>query len=323
MTTHLIPTADKALQATPGVSQATGRANPARSHSATNTPKSKTKANPHSIEANHPKGSAKPSLSAPSPASDPTRPPILTQQIPAFSPLYQQIKALILQSLRAGEWRPGEPIPSESELAARYQVSQGTVRKAIDELSMDNLLIRKQGIGTFVATHHEEQVQYRFLKLVPNERVHLSKPNVPPTRHILWCKSAKASAEVAQNLGLSKGEAVIHIRRILSFDSKATILEDLFLPQHPFQGLNADELRLYPGPTYGLFETRFGVRMVRAQEKIRAISASAKDAELLQVPIGAALLSVQRVSYTYQDIPMELRKAVYCTDRHHYQNELN
>jgi len=95
------------------------------------------------------------------------------------------------------------------------------------------------------------------------------------------------------------------------------------LPQNPFQGLNADELRLYPGPTYGLFETRFGVRMVRAQEKIRAVSANDKVAELLQVPVGTALLSVQRVSYTYQDIPMELRKVVYCTDRHHYQNELN
>ena len=191
MTTHLIHTADKALQATPGVSQATGRANPALSHSATNNLKSKTKASPTSIHTDHPKGSAKSSLNAQAPSLDPTRPANPTQQIPAFSPLYQQIKALILQSLRAGEWRPGEPIPSESDLAARYQVSQGTVRKAIDELSMENLLIRKQGIGTFVATHHEEQVQYRFLKLVPNERVHLSKPNVPPTRHILWCKSAK------------------------------------------------------------------------------------------------------------------------------------
>ena len=82
---------------------------------------------------------------------------------PAFSPLYQQIKALVLQSLQSGEWKPGEPIPSEFELAARYKVSQGTVRKAIDELAQDNLLVRRQGKGTFVATHAEQQVQYRFL----------------------------------------------------------------------------------------------------------------------------------------------------------------
>jgi len=78
---------------------------------------------------------------------------------PAFSPLYQQIKGLILQSLQASEWKPGESIPSEMELASRYRVSQGTVRKAIDELASGHLLIRKQGKGTFVATHAEHQVQ--------------------------------------------------------------------------------------------------------------------------------------------------------------------
>src|SRR5688500_18338794 len=88
---------------------------------------------------------------------------------PAFSPLYQQIKGLILQSLQAGEWKPGEAIPSEMELAARFRVSQGTVRKAIDELAAENLVVRRQGKGTFVATHAEQHVQYRFLKLVPDE----------------------------------------------------------------------------------------------------------------------------------------------------------
>src|SRR5512132_1469077 len=87
---------------------------------------------------------------------------------PAFSPLYQQIKGLILQSLQAGEWKPGEAIPSEMELAARFRVSQGTVRKAIDELAAENLVVRRQGKGTFVSTHAEQHVRYRFLKLVPD-----------------------------------------------------------------------------------------------------------------------------------------------------------
>src|SRR6218665_2053270 len=88
---------------------------------------------------------------------------------PAFSPLYQQIKTLITRSLQAGEWRPGEAIPSEVELAARYKVSQGTVRKAIDALADDNLVVRRQGKGTFVATHAEEKIQYRFLRLTPDD----------------------------------------------------------------------------------------------------------------------------------------------------------
>src|SRR5574339_1001217 len=87
---------------------------------------------------------------------------------PAFSPLYRQIKALLTGSLQAGEWKPGEAIPSEMELAARFRVSQGTVRKAIDELAAENLVVRRQGKGTFVATHAEQQVRYRFLRLVPD-----------------------------------------------------------------------------------------------------------------------------------------------------------
>src|SRR5690606_6419334 len=89
--------------------------------------------------------------------------PVRAQGSAAFSPLYQQIKGLLLQSLDRGEWKPGEAIPSEHELAARYQVSQGTVRKAIDELAADNLLLRRQGKGTFVATHHEAKVRFRSL----------------------------------------------------------------------------------------------------------------------------------------------------------------
>src|SRR6476659_109099 len=88
---------------------------------------------------------------------------------PAYSPLYQQIKGLLTRSLQAGEWKPGEAIPAETDLAARYRVSQGTVRKAIDELATDNLLVRRQGKGTFVATHAEEKIQYRFLRLTPDD----------------------------------------------------------------------------------------------------------------------------------------------------------
>src|SRR3954468_14315041 len=114
---------------------------------------------------------------------------------PAFSPLYQQIKALILQSLQGGEWKPGESIPSEMDLAARFRVSQGTVRKAIDELAAENLVVRRQGKGTFVATHAEQQVRYRFLKLVPDNG---SREPERAERSVLECRRVRASAEVAR-----------------------------------------------------------------------------------------------------------------------------
>jgi GntR family transcriptional regulator len=239
----------------------------------------------------------------------------------AFSPLYQQIKGLILQSLQAGEWKPGESIPSEMELAARYRVSQGTVRKAIDELASGHLLIRKQGKGTFVATHAEHQVQYRFLKLVPDQGD--LNTEGPAQREIVDCKRLRASAEIARALALRSGDTVLQVRRVLSFSNVPTILEDLWLPGTPFKGLTAERLADYHGPMYALFETEFGVRMVRAEEKIRAVLPDKAQRELLQLPPNAPLLSVERIAYTYNNTPMELRRGFYRTDTHHYHNDLN
>ena len=240
---------------------------------------------------------------------------------PAFSPLYQQIKGLILQSLQAGEWKPGESIPSEIDLATRFKVSQGTVRKAIDELAADHLLIRRQGKGTFVATHAEHHVQYRFLKLLPDNGDPNSKG--PAQREIIDCKRLRASAEVARSLALRSGDAVLQVRRVLSFAGTPTILEDLWLPGGPFKGLTSDHLKEYHGPMYALFETRFGVRMVRAEEKIRAVLPDEHQCRLLQVTPGTPLLSVERVSFTYNDSPMELRRGLYRTDSHYYHNQLS
>ena len=240
---------------------------------------------------------------------------------PAFSPLYQQIKDLILQSLQAGEWKPGEAIPSEMELAARFRVSQGTVRKAIDELAAGNLVTRRQGKGTFVATHAEHQVQYRFLKLMPDSGDRDAEG--PAQRTVLECRRVRASADVARALALRSGDAVIQVRRVLSFGGVPAILEDLWLPGNAFKGLSADQVAAYPGPTYAMFEIEFGVRMVRAEEKIRAVAPDPQQAALLQVAPQTPLLSVERIAYTYNDVPMELRRGLYRTDTHHYRNDLS
>ncbi|MBS0315933.1 MAG: GntR family transcriptional regulator [Proteobacteria bacterium] len=263
----------------------------------------------------------------PPPSNDPELPVeapgsgALAASGPAFSPLYQQIKGLILQSLQAREWKPGSAIPSEMDLAARYRVSQGTVRKAIDELAADNLVVRRQGKGTFVATHAEQHVQYRFLKLTPDNGDRASEG--PAERRIVDCRRQRAGADVARALGLRAGDAVLQVRRVLAFVGVPTILEDLWLPAGPFKGLTAERLAEYHGTMYALFEVEFGVRMVRAEERIRAVAADAAQGALLGVTAGTPLLSVERIAHTYNDVPMELRRGLYRTDTHHYRNELS
>nr|WP_315491837.1 GntR family transcriptional regulator [uncultured Rhodoferax sp.] len=262
-----------------------------------------------------------PSYNATSVETEGGAPASPAQTTPAFSPLYQQIKVLILQSLQAGEWKPSAAIPSEIELAGRFKVSQGTVRKAIDELASENLLVRRQGKGTFVATHAERQIQYRFLKLIPDNGDPGSEG--PAQRHIVDCKRARASVEVARALSIRTGDAVLQVRRVLAFASVPTILEDLWLPAAPFKGLTAERLRDYDGPMYALFETEFDVRMVRAEEKIRAVLPDSEQCELLKIDTQTPLLSVERIAYTYNDAPMELRRGLYLTNKHYYRNALN
>ena len=236
----------------------------------------------------------------------------------AFSPLYRQIKALLTRSLQGGEWRPGEVIPSEFELAARFGVSQGTVRKAIDALADENLLVRRQGKGTFVATHGAATTRFRFLRLTPDA----GQPG-EVERHFIDCRRLRAPAEVARVLALKAGDAVVQLRRLLSFRGQPVVLDDIWLPGQPFKGLTAERLADYQGPMYGLFESEFGVRMIRADEKLRAAAADAESAALLKVAVGAPLLSVERLAYTYGEQPVELRRGLYDTQAHYYRNELS
>ena len=237
---------------------------------------------------------------------------------PTFSPLYRQIKALILQSLQRAEWRPGEAIPSELELAAYYKVSQGTVRKAIDELSAEHLLLRRQGKGTFVATHSEARAQFRFLRLMP-----LEGEQEYPSSRLLECRRARAGAEIARELQMKAGDSLVFLRRVLIFKGEPTVIDEISLPGSIFKGLSAAKFNEYKGSMYNLFETEFGTRMLRAEERISALAADAETGKLLGVSVGTPLLCVDRVSYTYGDKPVEVRRGLYRTDRHYYKNVLS
>ena len=197
----------------------------------------------------------------------------MADRTPSFQPLYLQIKALLEKSLDAGEWRPGEAIPSETELARRFGVSQGTVRKAIDALAADNLVVRRQGKGTFVATHTEEKSSmFRFLRIRRNDGV-----DEYPGSRLLDVRRGKASAEAARLLDLKPGDPVIVLRRVLEYSGEPVVLDEITLPAALFKGLTKARVDAYHGSMYSFFETQFGVRMLKAQEKLRAIAADAGE----------------------------------------------
>ena len=235
---------------------------------------------------------------------------------PTFSPLYRQIKQLIMGNLESGEWGPGDAIRSESELAGRFGVSQGTVRKAIDEMAAENLLVRQQGKGTFVATHKDPGSAFRFLRLVPNDGVPQVSQSIP-----LECWRATAGPDVARTLALEPGAPITILRRLLKLGDEPVVFDEIYLSSELFPDLSLEVVRAGDS-LYGLFESRYGVCMVRADERLRAVAADRVSAELLQVAEGSPLLVVERVTFTYGRKPVEWRRGFYSTRNHHYRNEL-
>jgi GntR family transcriptional regulator len=236
---------------------------------------------------------------------------------PSFRPLYEQIRVLLTQSLVAGEWKPGEAIPSEMELAARFRVSQGTVRKAIDELAGDHILIRRQGKGTFVASHSEPTYQYRFLRVMPDSGEKLEPHNI-----LLELKRGKASADIARALKLKAGTPTHTIKRVLVFQDRPLILDEIVLAASQFPGLNVARLEASRGSMYSFYESVYGLRMIRAEERLRAVAADAFTAGHLAIAPGTPLLCVDRIAFTYGDKPVEWRRGLCLTDGFSYFTEL-
>lgn len=236
---------------------------------------------------------------------------------PSYRPLYDQIKVLITQSLIGGEWKPGDVIPSEIELAARYKVSQGTVRKAIDSLSAENILIRRQGKGTFVATHSEEVIKLRFLRLTAIDGKKELLQN-----ELISCVKSKADAYIAKILEIKAGAATIEVKRLLTFSGRPLIYDHLIVPAATFKGLNGNKVDECNGSMYSMYESQFGIRMIRAEERLKAVAANPEVSAALGLKEGFPLLSIERVSFTYGDKPMEWRLGLCLTDDHHYMSEL-
>ena len=235
-----------------------------------------------------------------------------------MKPLYEEVKKKITQSLIEGVWSPGEVIPSEIELANTYDVSQGTVRKAIDYLSAESILVRRQGKGTYVTTHNEENIQLRFLRLTSNFGLKEKLDN-----QLISFSKEKASNKLAKILNINPASIIISITRILTFNEKPLILDVIKIPAQSFRGLTAKMVVEKKGSMYRMYEADFGVRMLRADEKIKAIIANSESTSLLNLKENSPLLSIERISYTYDNKPLEWRLGLCVTDNHFYRSELD
>lgn len=233
------------------------------------------------------------------------------------SPLYRHVISQITQKLESGEWRSGETIPSEPRLAEQFRVSIGTIRKAIDELVAGQILVRHQGRGTFVSTHSEDRYRYHFFHIVDEE----GRKRFPSVE-LLSFRRGRADAREAETLGLKRGAGVIRVVNRLSLDDAPVVLDRITIGEEHFPGLTRAIFIGRPGTIYHLYQERYGVSVIRAAERLRAVLADAPTAKALGVNAGVPLLEIERLAYTYRDRPVELRVSHVNTERHAYLSEL-
>jgi len=235
---------------------------------------------------------------------------------PSFKPLYLQVKELMYERLRQRVWQPGDLLPSEAQLAAELNVSQGTVRKALDELTAENLLRRSQGRGTFVSEHTAARSMFHFLNIVGTD----GTKQIPVSRLLNVERRAASEYELSQ-LELVPDSEVVSLTRVRMLQEQPAIYETVVVPANLVEGMEQlpDQI---PNTLYHFYERQYGFSVTRANEKLRAIVATQVEADVLNIQPGSPLLSVTRLAFSYDNHPVELRMSVCNTENHQYLSEM-
>lgn len=235
-------------------------------------------------------------------------------------PLYKQVKHRIVRSLAEREWKPGEMLPSEPRLAARFGVGISTIRAAIGELVAAKVLARRQGKGTFVPLHGDRLSIYQFFHVVRDDGV-----RELPVSELLSLRKARADDEVADLLRLPRGAGsaqVFRLQNVLRVSGTPVVLSDIVIPAARFPGLNESVVREGGTTLYAVYQSRFGISIIRTVEELRAVNADTAAARVFGLPAGAPVLEVRRIAYTFNGLPVEVRRSRVDTRQFHYLLDL-
>ena len=219
---------------------------------------------------------------------------------PGYRPLYRQVYDIIVRKVAQGQWKPGEALPSEHALARELGVSQGTIRKVLDGLTLEKLLERRQGKGTFIAENTQERALFRFFRLARPGGERLT-----PERGGETVKVRASKAIEQAKLDLARGDKVVEIIRVRLIDGRPAIREIIVVPAALFPGI--EKRGELPNTVYSLYQTEYGINIVSAQEELSAVAATAEDHAVLGIPVGAPILLIDRVAVSLQERKVEWR----------------
>jgi GntR family transcriptional regulator len=230
-------------------------------------------------------------------------------------PLYFQVKESIKNSIASSDLKPGHRLPGERQLMASYEVSRVTVRQAIAELVYDGLLYRHHGKGTFVAPSRIERPIARLVGYGEE----LTNDGLDSTISVVNSGFEDPSDELKHKLKLRNGDKVLNVTRIFLAGGEPLLLDRAYLTPEVGKFLLAVDLT--KDLFYPIFE-QYGIKITRGEQEIRAKVCSQKEAQLLKTVPGLAMLSVTRLTFAQNDIPVSFSLALYRGDRYGYKVEL-
>ncbi len=219
-------------------------------------------------------------------------------------PRYQQLRDDLAAQIARQQWRPGDAIPTEAELAKLYNVAVGTVRKAVDVLVAEGLLERFQGRGTFVRRASFASSLFRFFRF-QNAR---GERRVPESR-ILKRDVLDAPSAPAAGLQIETGTPVIRLTRLRLLDGAPLLAEEIWLPYDRFEALATLELDAFGDLLYPLYETQCGQIVASAEETLTAEAVNATYARLLRIQAGDPVMVIERIARGYDRVPLEWRRS--------------
>ncbi|MBA2673823.1 GntR family transcriptional regulator [Ramlibacter sp.] len=238
----------------------------------------------------------------------------------AGAPLYRQAKRELQRLIECGHYGPGATLPSETGLARALGVSIGTLRRAVDELVHEHLLVRRQGRGTYVTSHTAERFLFQFfhVELRPDAPLDAPGEREYPQVTLVDFTRGKADEMEAAALDRPAGDAVFRIDNRLSLAGRAVVHDRITVAAALFKNLTEQHLRARPGTLYSLYQSEFGITVLRARERVRAIAADTDAARILGLPRGQPVLQVHRIALSFGDKPVEYRVSTVHTAMHDY-----
>jgi len=237
-------------------------------------------------------------------------------EMQAAEPLYKQVETQILNCLAQGEWKPGDRIPTESQLAERFGVAVLTVRAGIRDLVASNILVRKQGSGTYVARHDRQRQRYQFTHVFGNDGT-----KAMPDRRLLAFTRVAADPVSSRYLQLAPGDksSLFRIECSLSLEGRAIAIMDITIPSRLFAGLTGRAIARSDENLYAVYQNVCSVNVIRIKEQVYAVKAGARAAKILGISAADPVLRIDRIAYTYNDVQIEFRRRIHQAAGYHYE----